>query len=465
MTMHTITYGVNYWSKGKTPDEGDIQPMFLRHEGYLGAVGAFVKGVEEEDADRSSFGNLTSWSENYAGSCSGFQSPLSSPTHSTDMPLTRNRLATFDSLELDRFAKPLVTCPLLLDPVGYLPDTEDLTHDEPAREYWLNCLEEAIDKFAERAVNSQPSTADAEKRAVHFKEKYVRRLHELKKNPCAYGSLTVRSLLDTREHCMEEFHFVDPYSMQKQTENESALKLLPARLDELRSKAWEERQLSLAKGMLAGNVFDWGAKEVAALMENEEDFGFTEAMGKLQVRPWLFDDFDDWLSRQRGPAYKSAVIFIDNSGIDIILGIFPFAVDLLERGTKVILCANSRPALNDVTYRELSVMTKKVAALSDVISSALAEGRLLVMESGQGSPCLDLRYIDYDLAAVIREHDVDLVVLEGMGRAVHTNLHANFACDALKVAVLKNRWLAERLGGEMFSVMFKYEKAKKVSSS
>ena len=28
----------------------------------------------------------------------------------------------------------------------------------------------------------------------------------------AYGSLTVRSLLDTREHCMEEFHFVDPYS-------------------------------------------------------------------------------------------------------------------------------------------------------------------------------------------------------------------------------------------------------------
>lgn len=28
----------------------------------------------------------------------------------------------------------------------------------------------------------------------------------------AYGSLTVRSLLDTREHCLEEFHFVDPYS-------------------------------------------------------------------------------------------------------------------------------------------------------------------------------------------------------------------------------------------------------------
>ena len=28
--------------------KGQIQAMFLRHEGYLGAIGAFLKGVEEE---------------------------------------------------------------------------------------------------------------------------------------------------------------------------------------------------------------------------------------------------------------------------------------------------------------------------------------------------------------------------------------------------------------------------------
>ena len=28
--------------------QGEIQPMFLRHEGYLGAIGAFLKVVEEE---------------------------------------------------------------------------------------------------------------------------------------------------------------------------------------------------------------------------------------------------------------------------------------------------------------------------------------------------------------------------------------------------------------------------------
>ena len=56
------------------------------------------------------------------------------------------------------------------------------------------------------------------------------------------------------------------------------------------------------------------------------------------------------------------------------------------------------------------------------------------------------------------EQEVDLIVLEGMGRAIHTNLYAKFKCECLKVAVLKNRWLAQRLGGEMFAVIFKYEK-------
>ena len=61
---------------------------------------------------------------------------------------------------------------------------------------------------------------------------------------------------------------------------------------------------------------------------------------------------------------------------------------------QVILCANSRPALNDITYNELTVLTKRVAAISEDISAALSQGRLLIMESGQGSPCLDLRYVN-----------------------------------------------------------------------
>ncbi|CAG8833214.1 6978_t:CDS:2, partial [Racocetra persica] len=37
VTMNTLSYAVKFWSKGT------IKALFLRHEGYLGAVGAFLK--------------------------------------------------------------------------------------------------------------------------------------------------------------------------------------------------------------------------------------------------------------------------------------------------------------------------------------------------------------------------------------------------------------------------------------
>lgn len=36
-TIHTLSFAIKFWSKGTK------QAYFLRHEGYLGAVGAFLK--------------------------------------------------------------------------------------------------------------------------------------------------------------------------------------------------------------------------------------------------------------------------------------------------------------------------------------------------------------------------------------------------------------------------------------
>ena len=69
------------------------------------------------------------------------------------------------------------------------------------------------------------------------------------------------------------------------------------------------------------------------------------------------------------------------------------------------------------------------------------------------------RLIDRDLVSRMKSEQTDLIVIEGMGRAIHTNLTAQFNCDSLKLAVLKNRWLAKRFGGDMFSVVFKFEMA------
>ncbi|XP_076763121.1 4'-phosphopantetheine phosphatase [Xylocopa sonorina] len=433
LSMHTISYSIKYWSDGK------VKPLFLRHEGYLGAIGAFLYSTEKSDEH--------SWLENYAGS-SGFKDSIS-----TDLGIK------VDQLEIDQAENAVTFCPLLKDPSTYNPDTTDLAEDKEARDYWLQCFEESVDKFVARAIHSQPHSPTAKERATKLKEKYVNRLHYLHLQPFAYGTLTVRILLDTIEHCMKEFDFPDPYLHQKKKENEEALKHLKNRLANIDKLEGAEKIKALVLGVLSGNMFDWGAQAVATLMETT-DFGFAEAQDKIPGRPWLQDNLDDWIERlETEPPHKCAAIFVDNSGVDIVLGILPFARDLLQRGTKVILCANSMPALNDVTYPELIVTLRDAAKICKVIRQALKENRLIAMETAQAGPCLDLSRLSIDLCLAMVKHNVDLIVLEGMGRTLHTNLYAKMTCECLKLAVIKNRWLALRLGGDMYAVICKYERA------
>ncbi|KAK3512631.1 hypothetical protein QTP70_018762 [Hemibagrus guttatus] len=916
VTMHTITYSINFFSKSK------VQALFLRHEGYLGAIGAFLKGAEEDNP------NQYSWGENYAGS-SGLMSV------SPDLnPMQRARSGTFDMLEMDRLERQLVNLPLLQDPSSYIPDTVDLTEDALAREYWLYCFEEALDGVVKRAVASQKDQPEATERAEKFRQKYRHKLQTLRHQPFAYGSLTVRSLLDTREHCLNEFNFPDPYSKIKQKENDMALKYYQKVVESLEELSWEQKQFALVRGLLAGNVFDWGAKAVSDILETDPQFGFeqakqqlqgmqtsgvtnhaslsgnamdesrfggsqengtcltalcqrlsiantmfkhkgahqytwyqdtlgqrsmidlvvvssdlqlhvldtqvkrgaelstdhhlvvswirlrrrmpdrlgrpkrivrvcwerladpsvrgvfnshlresfiqiprevgdiesewtmfsssivdaairscghkvsgagcggnprtqwwtlevrdavklkkesyrawlargtpeaaeayqqakrtaarvvseaktriweefgeaiekdywtasgkfwqtvrhlrreepvaedsevdsfitqaevtevvqqllggkalgvdeicleylksldvvglswltrlcniawwsgtvpldwatgvvvplfkkgdrrvcsnyrgitllslpgkvysrvlerrvrpfsrtldaggairfsswswntgpglyppqgargldlqhalgrfaaecevpgmrvstskSEAMvldrekvactlqvggeflpqveeylgvlftseGRMDQRPWLVDAYNQWIERLKGPPHKCALFFVDNSGVDIILGVFPFVRELLIRGTEVVLASNSSPALNDVTNSELQIVTERIAAMDPVIQAGVKEDRLTLVQSGSSSPCLDLSRLDKVLATVVRERGTDLVIIEGMGRAIHTNYYAMLNCESLKLAVIKNSWLAERLGGKIFSVVFKYE--------
>ena len=82
-------------------------------------------------------------------------------------------------------------------------------------------------------------------RAEAFKSEFLSRLHKLQDNPYAYGNLTVRSLLDLREHCLAEFDFHDPYLKQKRKENEQAVELFPARLQHLSQLTWEKRMVQV----------------------------------------------------------------------------------------------------------------------------------------------------------------------------------------------------------------------------
>ncbi|THD28057.1 Type II pantothenate kinase [Fasciola hepatica] len=537
LTMEVITYAVNFWSAGA------YRALFLRHEGYLGAMGAFVKALDEWSSTNEP---KTVWAENYVSSTrnactmaeecilrsrqnsmassqefrgdssseltelnrglsasmsavpteyedtahlspgephlsmNSMQRVINSADLSSEIRLTsRTTVLKRPSLdtsycELDRMMDfSLEPFPFLESPTTYVPDTWDLTQDTEARTYWLDCLKDGVERHRIKAEESQiDSMPDAAERSKQYADRYISYLQELGQNPSSCGVLTVRCLLSAQQHFLREFGFGDAFCRQKKLENRSALVSLPKRLNDLAALPWSERQFALASGLLAGNVFDWGAAEMVRFFAEAptNSFGVPEmeaTLAKIPPRPWLIDDYDKWIeaiSPDRRP-YRCVLIFCDNSGPDVLLGVLPFALEFISRGSKVILAANSAPAINDVTYQELDILLRLISSHVHVVAHALSSGRLLVAENGQTSPCLDLRLTASSLAHLVKREGVDLVVIEGMGRAIHTNLYARFRVDSLKVAVIKNAWLARRLGGQLYGVVFKFAPVQTICGS
>jgi type II pantothenate kinase len=77
-----------------------------------------------------------------------------------------------------------------------------------------------------------------------------------------------------------------------------------------------------------------------------------------------------------------------------------------------------------------------------------------VVSTGSDIPLLDLSSVSDEFNDAAEE--VDLVVLEGMGRAIETNYNAEFVCDSLRLALIKSEHVAERLGGKTFDCVCKY---------
>ena len=95
-------------------------------------------------------------------------------------------------------------------------------------------------------------------------------------------------------------------------------------------------------------------------------------------------------------------------------------------------------------------MKKSAVALCSALVSSIKH-----VEKLQYKRAPSLRQISPELA---REAEIaDLVVLEGMGRAIETNLHARFVCDSLKLGMIKHPEVAQCLKGRLFDVVCKFD--------
>ena len=357
----------------------------------------------------------------------------------------------------------LETFPLLREGRDYDPNIFDMLTNTTERDYWLDTLERLQSGLVERALVSEPSSSDAKERAENFDSVFKSHLSRLREEPAAYGRIGLADLFEMREECLRFFRFNDVYEDVKKQENESALLVLPDLLAEIDSLNDDERLLAIVEGVLAGNIFDWGSQGTLDLYRNGTILEIYRNARSTVNRPWAIDDYDalrDRLNAPNAKQYRKALLFCDNSGADIILGMLPFARELLKRGTSVVLVANSLPAINDITATELTGILQATKSLDSQLEIAIDSGALSVVSSGSGSPCLDFRRLSNE--ACVAARDADLIVLEGMGRAIHTNYRAQFSCDTIKLAMIKNQRLAEKLfgpRGEIWDCVVRFEAA------
>jgi len=67
-----------------------------------------------------------------------------------------------------------------------------------------------------------------------------------------------------------------------------------------------------------------------------DDFERTRD-SELSGRPWLLDDLEKFSAIWHNDPfpYKKAVVFVDNAGADVVLGILPLVREMLRKGVQV----------------------------------------------------------------------------------------------------------------------------------
>lgn len=339
----------------------------------------------------------------------------------------------------------------LADPEGYVASDWDLLADPVGREYWIGHFTHHTETMLHlcAAQGTDPAAM------AGFQKELLAELDLLRADPTSWGPLTVLSFDVCRERLLRKHGIADPYAQVKQHENAAALGLflqVLAELDDLTGPSLIE---ALIRGVFAGNIFDLGSLATIDTY-HQEGMDFHATRERQPDRPWRVDDFDALSARLLDSRpYRQVLFFIDNAGADLILGCLPLARHLAREGTRVVLAANSTPSLNDITWSELQDVLGRAAELDPVLAGLLTDDRIDTVPTGCGTPLIDLA--DISDACNDDARPSDLIILEGMGRSIESNFHVSFTCDVLKIALLKDKRVAQRLGGALYDQVCRFE--------
>jgi damage-control phosphatase, subfamily II, stand-alone protein len=92
-----------------------------------------------------------------------------------------------------------------------------------------------------------------------------------------------------------------------------------------------------------------------------------------------------------------------------------------------------------------------------VVRAIAARGHRTATACISSARFINVAQVSSGVAAVAQ--DTDLVVLEGMGRSIETNLRARFKVDALKLGMIKHPEVAAELNGRLYDIVCKFNPA------
>jgi type II pantothenate kinase len=344
----------------------------------------------------------------------------------------------------------------LADPSTYVACAWDLTADVAARRHWVEFFKRHIRtilNLGHEAGVARGRVAEDMARAVEAcGVEFDATFDALVAQEACDERLTILALDARRDALLQKHGFQDAFIDLKNRENEKMLPLLPRVCRQIDSLSGSEQLRAIIEGVFAGNIFDMGAEATAKQFLGDDAPDFFSTRGKLPKRPWLIDDFDALQRRLlHGTPYRKAIFFIDNAGSDFLLGALPMIRWLAQRGTRVVLTANERPTLNDMTIHDVNAWWPRILA----VEPSLRDLPIDRVSSGTGEPLIDLLGVSPELNRAAA--DADLVILEGMGRGVESNIDARFNCDALNLAMLKDAKVAGRIGGKLYDVVCQFK--------
>ena len=336
----------------------------------------------------------------------------------------------------------------LIDPEHYNPFDWDTRQSDADRHYWLG-LFEGFPAHIEQHLREDGLTGDDfDARWAAFLAEYEQELERIRTESDRTKRQSTLELGLFRQEMLRKFGWPDPYLKVKQRENDLAATQYPAVVTDVDATEGLARWDLLFRGLFAGNMFDLGSPDTIE-MYRQGQIDFHAIGDRLPPRPWFIDDGDAIRDRLRSDRrWRQALIFVDNAGTDIVLGVMPVVREMARLGTRIVLAANSEPALNDITITELNAMLARLGGIDPVLFDLIERQSIVTVDSGGDIPLIDLSRVSDACNKAADESD--LIVLQGMGRGVESNWRQRFKCDVWRVALLKDRIVTRWVNANLF---------------